>query len=93
MPRIFDFNLQVHDRFATIASIRGLKQSGDKYVETTVTSAAEAEAAEAAGIEMAVADPGVVAAARQGSQKLFLTSAIDLLRIRRLPKMRYCALQ
>jgi 3-methyl-2-oxobutanoate hydroxymethyltransferase len=77
MPHIFDFNLHVRDRFATVASIRSLKNSDEKFVETTVTNAEDAEAAEAAGIEMAVADPGAVVAAREGSQRLFLTSAID----------------
>ncbi len=77
MPRIFDFNLQVHDRFATVASIRALKGSDDKMAEVTVTSTEEAAAIEAAGIEMAVADPGCVRAAREGSKRIFLTSAID----------------
>ena len=77
MPRIFDFNLQVHDRLATVASIRALKNSSDKMVEVTATTADDAIAAEAAGIEMVVADPSCVAAVREGSARLFLTSAID----------------
>ena len=77
MPRIFDFNLQVHDRLATVASILALKESGQKFVETTAESAADAAAAEAAGIEMVVADPPAVSAVREGSKRLFVTAAID----------------
>ena len=77
MPRIFDHNLEVHDRFATVASIRALKNTDQKYTETTATSAEDAIAAEEAGIEMAVADPGCLQAVREGSQRLFLTAAID----------------
>lgn len=46
-------------------------------VEVTATSAADAIAVEAAGIEMAVADSGAVADVRRGSTRLFLTAAID----------------
>ena len=77
MPRIFDFNLQVHDRLATVASIRGLKNKDEKMVEVTATSAADAAAAEAAGIEMVVADPDCLLDVREGSKRIFLTSAID----------------
>ena len=77
MPRIYDFNLEVHDRLATVASIRALKDSDKKMVEVTATSAEDAIAAEAAGIEMVVADPDSVTAVREGSKRLFLTSAID----------------
>ena len=77
MTRIFDFNLQVHDRLATVASIRALKDTDEKMVEVTATSAEDAIAAEAAGIEMVVADPGCIADVREGSKRLFLTSAID----------------
>lgn len=77
MTRIFDFNLQVQDRLATVASIRALKETDEKMVEVTATSADDAIAAEAAGIEMVVADPQCVADVREGSKRLFLTSAID----------------
>ena len=77
MPRIFDYNLQVQDRVATVASIRALKGSGRKMVEVTAESAADAIAVEAAGIEMVVADSGSVAEVRSGSSRLFLTAAID----------------
>ena len=77
MPRIFDFNLQVQDRLATVASIRALKKSDEKMVEVTATSAEDAAAAEAAGIEMAVADPACLLDVREGSKRLFVTSAID----------------
>ena len=77
MPRVFDFTLQVHDRLATVASIRALKGQDKKMVEVTATSAEEASAVEAAGIEMAVCDPAVLEAVREGSKRLFVTSAID----------------
>ena len=77
MPRVFDFNLEVHDRFATIASIRALKGTDTKLVEVTAESAEDAVAAEAAGIEMVVALPSAVRSVRQGSQRLFVTAAID----------------
>ncbi len=77
MPRIFDFNLQVHDRFATVASIRALKNSDVKLTETSLTGAEDAIVAEAAGIEMGVADASAIADVRKASQRLFLTSAID----------------
>lgn len=77
MPRIFDFNMQVHDRYATVASIRALKHSDQKMVEVTAANAEDAIAAEAAGIELVVADPSCLATVRAASQRLFLTSAID----------------
>lgn len=77
MPRIFDFNMQVHDRLATVASIRALKNSATKMVEVTATCADDAIAAEAAGIEMVVADPNCLTAVRGGSKRLFVSSAID----------------
>ena len=77
MPQIFDFNLEVHDRFVTLASIAALKGTNNKLVEVTVDSAQDALAAEAAGIEMAVTLVSDLAAVRKGSQRLFITAAID----------------
>lgn len=77
VPRIFDFNLEVHDRFVTLASIAASKNSDTKLVEVTTDSAEDAAAAEAAGIEMAISVPDTLADVRQGSQRLFVTAAID----------------
>lgn len=79
MPRIFDFNLEVHDRFVTLASIAALKGTDNKFVEVTAESAEDAAAAEAAGIEMAVSMVESLPEVRQGSQRLFVTAAIDFM--------------
>ncbi|MDW3179796.1 MAG: 3-methyl-2-oxobutanoate hydroxymethyltransferase [Acidimicrobiia bacterium] len=79
MPRIFDFNLEVQDRFVTLASIASLKGSDQKLVEVTTESAQDAAAAEAAGIEMAVSLVSDLAEVRSGSQRLFVTAAIDFM--------------
>ncbi|NNC80475.1 MAG: ketopantoate hydroxymethyltransferase [Acidimicrobiales bacterium] len=79
MPRIFDYNLEVHDRFATLASIAALKGSGQKFIETTADSAEDAAAAEAAGIEMAVVEVSALPAVREGSKRLFISAAIDFM--------------
>ena len=79
MPRIFDFNLEVYDRFVTLASIAALKGTDKKLVEVTADSAEDAAAAEAAGIEMVVSTVPAVPAVRAGSQRLFVTAAIDFL--------------
>ncbi len=79
MPRIFDFNLQVHDRLATVASILALKDTDDKMVEVSADTAEDAIAAEAAGIEMVVADANRVGEIREASKRLFVTSAIDFM--------------
>lgn len=79
MPRIFDFNLDVYDRFVTLASIAALKGTDKKLVEVTADSAEDAAAAEAAGIEMVVSTVPALPAVRAGSQRLFVTAAIDFL--------------
>jgi len=79
MPKIFDFNLEVRDRFVTLASIAALKGTDKKLVEVTADTAEDAIAAEAAGIEMVVTLVSDLPAVRVGSQRLFVTAAIDFM--------------
>lgn len=77
MPRILDYTGREAIRTVTVADIVGLKSQGRQIAQVTASSAAEAAAAEAAGIEMVVCMSDVVPAVRQGSQRVFLTAAID----------------
>lgn len=77
MTRILDFNGRDADRTVTVASIEALKGSGRQYVQVTAGTAEEAAAAEAAGIEMVVCLAQSVPAVREGSNRLFVTAAID----------------
>jgi len=77
MPRILDYTGREAVRTATVADIVGLKGSGRQLAQVTASTAAEAAAAEAAGIEMVVCMSDFVPAARAGSQQVFLTAAID----------------
>ena len=77
MTRILDFNGREADRTVTVASIAGLKASTRRFTQVTTSTAEEAIAAEAAGIEMAVCMAASVADVRRGSARLFVTAAID----------------
>ena len=77
MPRILDYNGREAVRTVTVADIVGLKAQGRQLAQVTAGTAAEAAAAEAAGIEMVVCLAGAVPAVRDGSQQVFLTAAID----------------
>jgi 3-methyl-2-oxobutanoate hydroxymethyltransferase len=77
MTRILDYNGRDADRTVTVASIVALKGTARKLAQVTASTADEAAAAEAAGIEMAVCMDGAVPAVRQGSARLFVTAAID----------------
>ncbi len=77
MPRILDYNGQEADRTVTVASIVALRQSQSSLAQVTAASAAEAAAAETAGIEMVVCMAGAVPAVREGSSRVFVTAAID----------------
>ncbi|MBT8077203.1 MAG: 3-methyl-2-oxobutanoate hydroxymethyltransferase [Gammaproteobacteria bacterium] len=77
MTRILDFNGQDVDRAVTVASIVALKGKDQQFAQVTAGNAAEAAAAEAAGIEMAVCMSQNVRALREGSSRLFVTAAID----------------
>jgi 3-methyl-2-oxobutanoate hydroxymethyltransferase len=77
MPRILDYNGQDADRTATVASIIALKSQEDQLAQVTASTAEEAAAAEAAGIEMVVCMADAVSLVRRGSTRLFVTAAID----------------
>ena len=77
MPRILDYNGREADRTVTVADIVALKSQGRQLAQVTASTAAEAAAAEAAGIEMVVCLSDFVPAVRAGSQRVFLTAAID----------------
>lgn len=77
MPRILDYNGREAVRTVTVADIVGLKAQGRQLAQVTAGTAAEASAAEAAGIEMVVCLAQAVPAVREGSRQVFLTAAID----------------
>lgn len=77
MPRILDYNGREADRTVTVADIVALKARGTRLAQVTASTAEEAAAAEVAGIEMVVCMSDFVPAVRAGSQRVFLTAAID----------------
>lgn len=77
MPRILDYNGREAVRSVTVADIVALKAHGRQLAQVTASTAAEAAAAEAAGIEMVVCMSDFVPAVRAGSGQVFLTAAID----------------
>jgi len=77
MPRILDYTGRAVERTVTVASIRALKGTGERYTQVTAGTEDEAAAAEAAGIEMVVCLSQFVPAVRRGSSRLFVTAAID----------------
>ena len=77
MTRILDYNGNDADRTTTVQDIRTLKGSGRRFAQVTASTPAEAAAAEAAGMEMAVCMAQSVSDLRAGSTRLFVTAAID----------------
>ena len=77
MPRILDYTGREAVRTVTVADIVALKASGRQLAQVTAGTAAEAAAAEAAGVEMVVCLSDFVPAVRAGSQQVFVTAAID----------------
>jgi len=77
MPRILDYNGREAVRTVTVADIVALRAQGRQLAQVTASTAAEAAAADAAGIEMVVCMSDFVPAVRAGSQQVFLTAAID----------------
>lgn len=77
MPRILDYNGREAVRSVTVADIVALKSQGRQLAQVTASTAAEAAAAEAAGVEMVVCMSDFVPALRAGSQHVFVTAAID----------------
>ena len=58
VTRILDYNGQDADRTVTVADIVKLHGSGEQYAQVTASTADEAAACEAAGIEMVAFDRG-----------------------------------
>ena len=77
MHRILNFNGQDVKRTATVASIIAQKSAGGHLCQVTASTAAEAYAAEQAGIDMVVCMAQSVREVREGSAALFTTAAID----------------
>jgi 3-methyl-2-oxobutanoate hydroxymethyltransferase len=77
MPRILDYTGREADRTVTVADIVALKAQGRRLAQVTASTPAEAAAAEAAGVEMVVCMSDFVPAVREGSQRVFVTAAID----------------
>lgn len=77
MPRILDYNGQEANRAVTVASLVALRGQETRLAQVTASTADEAAAAEAAGIEMVVCLSDAVPAVRRGSGHVFVTAAID----------------
>lgn len=77
MTRILDYNGNDADRTTTVQDIRALKGSPNRFAQVTAATPEEAAAAESAGMEMAVCLAQSVVDVRKGSQRLFVTAAID----------------
>ena len=77
--RIYTWAAKPARRNVTIADLLAAK-GRRKWVQTTANSEEEAAAAEAAGIDLIIGNAWNVEAVRKGSDDLFLTAAIDLVR-------------
>ena len=77
MTRILDYNGNDADRTTTVAELRAVRGSGSQLAQVTASTPEEAAAAEAAGIEMVVCLSSSVADVRRGSERVFVTAAID----------------
>ncbi|MEO0491975.1 MAG: 3-methyl-2-oxobutanoate hydroxymethyltransferase [Actinomycetota bacterium] len=77
MARILDYTGTERERTTTVADLRFLRASGERLVQTTAGTAEEAEAAEAAGIDMLACLGQAVPDVRNGTQRLFVSAAID----------------
>ena len=76
MPQIFSWGVCVRDRLATVGGLRAAKGQHGAFAQVTAETAAEAAAAEAAGVEMIVCRARNVMEVRKGSQKVFVTAAL-----------------
>ncbi len=77
MTRILDYTGNSQERTTTVAELRTLRAGGRQLTQTTASSAHEAAAAEAAGIDMIACLGHAVDEVRQGTSKLFVSAAID----------------
>ncbi len=77
MTRILDYTGNDAQRTTTVAELRSLREAGSQLTQVTASTAQEATAAEQAGIEMVVCLSTAVSEVRRGSQRVFVTAAID----------------
>lgn len=77
MPRILDYTGQDAERTVTVADVVAAQQRTQPLVQVTAGTAAEAAAAQEAGIDMVVCLGAAVPDVRAGSSTLFVTAAID----------------
>ncbi|MFN7002059.1 MAG: 3-methyl-2-oxobutanoate hydroxymethyltransferase [Roseinatronobacter sp.] len=76
MARIFDWGAREAERLTTVAALRSAKGRHGVFAQVTADTAAEAAAAEAAGIEMVICRARNVAEVRRGSGRVFVTAAL-----------------
>jgi len=77
MTRILDYNGQDADRTTTVQELVDLHGTDRRLAQVTASTADEAAAAEAAGMEMVVCMSQSVPDVRVGSAQVFVTAAID----------------
>jgi len=75
--RILDYTGQDAERTVTVASLKALRGTAHQLAQVTAGTAAEAAAAEAAGIDMIACLAAAVPDVRVGSSRLFVSAAID----------------
>lgn len=76
MARIFNWAARDSERLTTVAALRDAKDQHGAFAQVTADSAAEAAAAETAGIEMVACRARNVTKVRHGSQTVFVTAAL-----------------
>lgn len=76
MERLFDWSARPAERMVTVGSLRAGKGRPARHAQVTADTAAEAAAAEAAGIEMVICRAANVAAVRSGAPRVFITAAL-----------------
>jgi 3-methyl-2-oxobutanoate hydroxymethyltransferase len=76
VARIFDWAVRSSERLATVASLREAKGRSGAFAQVTCDTAAEAAAAEAAGIELVVCRAKNVTEVRRGAPRVFITAAL-----------------
>jgi 3-methyl-2-oxobutanoate hydroxymethyltransferase len=74
--RLFDWGARPVERLVTVASLQAGKGRPARHAQVTADTAEEAQAAEAAGIEMVVCRAANVSLVRRGSARVFVTAAL-----------------
>lgn len=77
MTRILDYGGRDTERNLTVADLRAREHGQAPFTQVTAGNAAEAEAADAAGIDMLICLAQAVPDVRAGAPHRFLTAAID----------------